>query len=848
MLKLFISYSHPDGAYIEAFRRFMTPLCENERMEMWYDRNITAGDDFRNQIDIHLADRDIVCLFVSSHYLASSACKEEMRRVFEMKKSRGIAVVSIILSPCMWLENENLKKNLALPTDGAPISKFDNQDDAWVNVCEGMKHIVERMERIKGLQFKEDHKVFLNDASLFTKAHENKEILRMKDIFVSPELEKYNEEKNRREKFGFDKVAENFFEGGRMVIAGDDQSGKTSLAKVLIQKLRAKNFIPVYLKDEEELLQGDLKYRVEQQIKAQYELDCVLTDYEVGRIVPIVDDFHKAHKKELAIERLGIFKQMVLIVDTIFDLEMYRRDLVSCFDRYRIIPLKPSLRNDLIRKWLSLSDRIDTDPDSINNDLAQIDARTDMINQTLGKTIGSGLMPAYPFFLLQLLSNYETLNNRINEEITSQGYYYQALIIFFLTRERVTNDKIDTYLNFLTELAYAIFHNKAALSQNQFDEFFNQYEKYFNLAEPREVLIIKLKNSGIIRMTSLGNYDFDYPYLYYFFVGKYFSEHIDERFEDNKLTIAEVKNILDNLHKNENAYITIFLVHHSKDQNLILEIAKRADEMFKEFQPATLDKDELEFFRPNVVPQQKIGETKHNVAQERQKQLKVQDKIEESEEQKNDDLDDDDDNGLSAQLRRSIKTVEVIGCIMRNRAGSSRSMLEALFETGSNVHLRIVSSFFDLIKRMIKKENYDDFIKKRVAEKNPDLTTNQVCKISQDIFWNLNFGFILAMIDRITGSLGAKTLISISDSVCERTNTPVSYVIRQEMAMRYQHNIRLAEINDKKLKELPPITRNALFFFVNQFCRYNRIDDSERQKLKKLGVSVDNLPLLPEKK
>ena len=846
MIKLFISYSHSDGTYVEDFKRFIAPLCENSRMEVWYDRNITAGDDFWNQIDSHLADRDIVCLFVSSYYLASKACKEEMRRAFELKKHRGIAVVPIILTPCMWSEIENLKKSLALPTDGKPISNYDDQDKAWMDVCNGLKQVVERLERIKGLKFKAEYISFLNDASLFTKAHENKEILRMEDIFVSPELEKYNEEKNKREKIPFNYLVENFEEFGKLVIAGEDQSGKTSLAKEFIQRLRGKNFIPVYIKDEQELLQGDLKYRVKQLFIEQYETDESLTDYEEGRIVPVVDDFHKAHKKELAIERLGVFKQLILIVDTIFDLEMLSKDIVGSFDRYRIKQLKPSLRNDLIKKWLSVSDRIDTDPDFINNDLAQIDARTDMINQTLGKSFGSGLMPAYPFFLLTLLSNYETLNNRINEEITSQGYYYQALIILFLTKEKVPNEKLDTYLNFLTELSYAIFHNKAALSQKQFDEFFYQYEKNFNLTETREVLISKLKHSGIIKVTSLGNYDFDYPYLYYFFVGKYFSEHYDARFEENNAAIEEVKNILDNLHKNENAYITIFLVHHSKDQSLILEISKRADEMFKDFQPATLDKVELDFFRTNVVPQQKIGEKTHNVAHEREQQLIVQDKIEEAEQQTDDDF-DDDDNGLSAQLRRSIKTVEVIGCIMRNRAGSSRTMLEGLFEKGSNVHLRIVSSFFELIKRMIKKENYDVFIQKRVAEKNPDLTPTQISKISQDIFWNLNFGFILAMIERITGALGAKTLMNISDSVCEQKNTPAYYVIKQAMSMRYQHNIRLAELQEKDLKKLSPITQNALFFFINQFCRYNRIEDAERQQLKKLGLNIKDLPLLPDK-
>lgn len=848
MIKLFISYSHPDAKYVEAFMRFIVPLCKKHNVEIWYDRNITAGDDFWARIDEHLADRDIICLFISSHYLASSACNKEMMRAFNMKKTHSIAVVPIILSPCMWLENDNLKKHLALPTDGKPITEFDSEDTAWMDICSGIKPLIEKMGRQKDLKFTETHINFLKDASLFTKAHENKEILTMEDIFVSPELEYYNEEKDKKEIYNFDDVIRKFSIGAKMIIAGDDQSGKTTLAKVLIQKLRERNFIPIYLKDEEELLQGNLAYRLGQLFKEQYETELDLSAFDVEYIVPIVDDFHKAHKKELALKRLGKFKQLILVVDTIFDLEMYRKeDLMADFCRYRIKQFKPSLRNELIRKWISISDRVDTDADSINNDLAQIDERTNLINQTLGKTIGNGLMPAYPFFLLTLLSNYETLNNRINEDIASQGYYYQALIILFLTKEKVTNDKLDSYLNFLTELAYTIFHNNAALSQEQFNDFFVQYEKDFNMTDSRETMITKLKRSGIIKVTSLGNYDFDYPYLYYFFVGKYFSEHCDQRFNKNNTAIKEINNIFDNLHKNENAYITIFLVHHSKDQNLILEISKRADEMFKEFRPATLDKEELEFFRPNIIKQQ-IGEKKHNVAEERKKQMMIQDELEETKPLRDDSLDDDDDYGLSAQLRRSIKTVEVMGCIMRNRAGSSRTMLEELFEKGSNVHLRIISSFFVLVKHLIKKDDYDDFIKKRITEKNPNLTPVQVSQLSQNIFWNLNFGFILAIIDRITGSLGAKTLIGISDNVCKRMNTPASFVIMQEIAMRYQHNIRIGELNEKELSQFSPITRNVLFFFINQFCRYNRIDETDRQRLKRLGLNTDKMPLLPQKK
>ncbi len=72
--------------------------------------------------------------------------------------------------------------------------------------------------------------------------------------------------------------------------------------------------------------------------------------------------------------------------------------------------------------------------------------------------------------------------------------------------------------------------------------------------------------------------------------------------------------------------------------------------MFKEFQPATLNKEELEFFRPNIIKQQ-IEEERHNVSEERRKQLMIQDKIEETEQPKDNDL-DDDDYGLVSQRQR----------------------------------------------------------------------------------------------------------------------------------------------------------------------------------------------------
>ena len=116
MLKLFISYCHKDEGKVKNFITYMSPLTsgDNKLLEIWYDRNIKAGDDFWDEIDSHLADRDIVCLFLSKDYIASGACMHEMEKALEMHQTLGVLVIPVILSKCRWLEiNPNLKKLLA---------------------------------------------------------------------------------------------------------------------------------------------------------------------------------------------------------------------------------------------------------------------------------------------------------------------------------------------------------------------------------------------------------------------------------------------------------------------------------------------------------------------------------------------------------------------------------------------------------------------------------------------------------------------------------------------------------------------------------------------------------------
>lgn len=157
------------------------------------------------------------------------------------------------------------------------------------------------------------------------------------------------------------------------------------------------------------------------------------------------------------------------------------------------------------------------------------------------------------------------------------------MIYFFLRSHGVDNDNVDGYLNFFTEFAQAIYLNKGNdLNPEQYDDFLKTYSNVYNFIEPKNEFLRKVYASGIIAVSSFNTYSFGYPYLYYFFAGKFFSENWnDVDSKGHEWCVEEVKNIIQNLHKTSNAYIAIFIAHHTKNLSLLKLIVNVADDIFQ---------------------------------------------------------------------------------------------------------------------------------------------------------------------------------------------------------------------------------------------------------------------------
>ena len=101
---------------------------------MWHDRRITAGDAFDHRIDEELERADIILLLVSADFLASDYCHDvEMQRALQRHAERSARVIPIILKPCDW-QHSPFANLLAAPTDGKPITRWVDEDEAFLDV------------------------------------------------------------------------------------------------------------------------------------------------------------------------------------------------------------------------------------------------------------------------------------------------------------------------------------------------------------------------------------------------------------------------------------------------------------------------------------------------------------------------------------------------------------------------------------------------------------------------------------------------------------------------------------------------------------------------------------------
>jgi hypothetical protein len=141
---IFFSYSHEDEPLLFKLKTHLRPLQRVGLIELWYDRDISAGTEWEQEITKHLNTSQIILLLVSPDFIDSDYCYSiEMKRALERHEQGEGVVIPIILRSVYW-QGTPFGKLQALPTNGKPIvsSSWHNQDEAFLDITQDILKVV----------------------------------------------------------------------------------------------------------------------------------------------------------------------------------------------------------------------------------------------------------------------------------------------------------------------------------------------------------------------------------------------------------------------------------------------------------------------------------------------------------------------------------------------------------------------------------------------------------------------------------------------------------------------------------------------------------------------------------
>ncbi|WP_044234381.1 COR domain-containing protein [Haliscomenobacter hydrossis] len=137
--KIFISYSKADQQHKDRLLVHLASL--RDKALTWHDQDILPGEDWDESIRDAIAEADVVLYLVSAHSLAAEYIQKVELPLIEERE--GCILVPVIVDFCNWQEYDFARRN-ALPGKGVEVVNkvWTNEDEAWLNVVEGVKRVL----------------------------------------------------------------------------------------------------------------------------------------------------------------------------------------------------------------------------------------------------------------------------------------------------------------------------------------------------------------------------------------------------------------------------------------------------------------------------------------------------------------------------------------------------------------------------------------------------------------------------------------------------------------------------------------------------------------------------------
>lgn len=837
--RLFISYARESSSEKNNLISYLKPHIDEERLEVWHDRELKAGDKFDKVIKEKLIKSDIVVFLLSQEFLNSTYCREVEEELalqkYESSDTHSFRIIPIIASKCFF--NKSKLKDFNMPLDARSISEYG--EDAYYDISKEIEAVLDMLDQ--NTEYKrvpsdknqssidilsDNFKTYLGDLG-FTIQKSGIDEIRLSDLFVYPDLKKVNNEIENIDVFvDSNKIIEGGkFKNKKRFFIGDEQSGKTTLSKKLFLNAISKSLTPVIVKGDEIKSHKDIHRLVERSYEAQYKDTSLFVKSQLVLIIDGLSDspINQKFMKLLIANEISQYDSVIITCDLMVRMQEQVMHELKDFDIYEIQSLGSKKKDELISKWNMLGrDESDCIKDMQSNH--------DYLVQSIESIMMKNIVPSKPIFILMILQILET-HKASDFTLTSYGHCYHSLIIDAFNRANIRNDQHADYFNYLSELAYYMYSkSKEKIELEEISQFQDLYSENYLINSHSEVFE-KIIKSKIIVKDYKDTHRFQYKYLFYFFIAKHIS--------DSEKLLEETRRLCDKIHSEKHANILIFVTHHTKQKAVIDTIINEVSSIFPTRTPAKLDQKELSFLNEfaKQIPQMVIDNSK-DVEEERQKRLDQKDQLEKESllrtSNENNLFGDDDEEDIEVinqdllDVNRSYRSLEILGQIIRNRKGSlPKPLLNKLGNEAYTVGLRFLNYYLEIAHDM-----KDEIIAEihRLIETKRSWSNERITQEARYFYWTFAYAMSLNVVRKTALSVGHKDLTSFYEQISEEIGSEVAQLIEVQIEIEFTKKIpkqKLLELWKKMEGNL--VTRRLLQEIIVRHLHLNYVEHNEKQ-------------------
>lgn len=136
--QLFISYSHSDEQWLEHFRLMLEPVQKVCALEIWSDKNIKPGENWKEDIENAISRAKVALLLVSDAFLASNFIQNsELPMILNNHAKGGLRIYWVSVGPALveYSPLSNLQAAYQIKTSLTEIHDAGEQKRIIANIC-----------------------------------------------------------------------------------------------------------------------------------------------------------------------------------------------------------------------------------------------------------------------------------------------------------------------------------------------------------------------------------------------------------------------------------------------------------------------------------------------------------------------------------------------------------------------------------------------------------------------------------------------------------------------------------------------------------------------------------------